>query len=606
MKHRRVFLVLLVGTLALSGALLGRALLSPNARQPAYTECSPLAIIGEYTLDGATERKPFDSRAPIEGSGLSVLTVFGHFDREVKPNTQVVMRIPNLRVTLRVSGRTVFTYGDSHASFVSSGGDVWMAFTSDGIKPTDVVEVQLESLYPSPALSSFAKFFRSLSTGSEYMAYRAALVGELGSMAVSAIIVLLGVLMMCISLYAGALRIPRAADYVYLSAFVLASGLWTGVNYRYISLIIPYPAFNLTLEMLCMALLPVFLIRYLRSLLATRYAAMGAAAQYAVLAMAAGGAAAQMLGLIDLSLLTGAFVAVDTVAIACLTYCLLRSIRAPIDPGLRREVIPLFILFAGSLLNFANFLFNWQTQGLFYALAFLAFGVLEVMRLTQTLRETMRRNNEYMKLENELTQSRIAVMLSQIKPHFLFNALNAISALCLTDPIMADQAITSLSNYLRGNIRSLEQSAPVPFEQELDHIKYYVRLEQLRYGEKLRVVYAIGTVDFQVPTLSLQTLVENAIRHGVSPRPEGGLVVVNTERGEGQTIVRIIDNGVGFDPDMHSPNADSIGLANAKKRMEVMMGAVFDIRSRPGKGTTIEIRIPDRKGGAPRESALRG
>ena len=218
----------------------------------------------------------------------------------------------------------------------------------------------------------------------------------------------------------------------------------------------------------------------------------------------------------------------------------------------------------------------------------------------RALRDSVRRNSEYARLENELIQSRIAVMLSQIKPHFLYNALNSISALCLTDPLMADQAITSLSNYLRGNIRSLEQSAPVPFEQELDHIKYYVRLEQLRYGEKLRVVYAINTIDFQVPTLSLQTLVENAIRHGVSPRPEGGLVVVQTERGDGCTVVRIIDNGVGFDPDMRSQNADSIGLVNAKKRMEVMMNAVFDIQSIPGKGTTIVIRIPDaqRKGKA--------
>ncbi|NCB31896.1 MAG: hypothetical protein EOM66_10880 [Clostridia bacterium] len=160
---------------------------------------------------------------------------------------------------------------------------------------------------------------------------------------------------------------------------------------------------------------------------------------------------------------------------------------------------------------------------------------------------------------------------------------------------MADQAITSLSNYLRGNIRSLEQSTPVPFEQELNHIKYYVRLEQLRYGDKLRVVYAIDHTDFEVPTLSLQTLVENAIRHGVSPKPEGGLVVVQTEKGEHCSIVRIIDNGVGFDPDMQSHNADSIGLANARKRMEAMMNAHFDVQSIPGQGTTITITIPDSK-----------
>jgi signal transduction histidine kinase len=605
-KRGRVFGALLVGTLALAVLLLGRTLLSDGARQPAFTACVPLTLAGAYTLDGAAERLPFDSRTPPESQGYQRLTVYGHVSPAVAANTQVVMRIPNLRVTLAVNGRIVFSWGDVRPAFMQSGGDVWTAFTSTGIRESDAVVLTLESLYPGPTLSSFRRFFDSLATGSEHMAFQAALSGQIINIVASAGIMLLGLIMLGMSLYARALRLRRAADYVFLSAFVFASGVWTGINYEFISLIVPYPAFTLTLEMLCMALLPVFLLRYLRALLAARYARVGTAALYGVLAAALVGVLLQTFGLIDLSLLTGAFVLVDVLAITALTYSLIRTIRTHCEPEVRREVMPLFILFGGTLLNFASYLFHWRTQGLFYALAFLLFSAFETLRLLQTLRETLRRNSEYMKLENELTQSRIAVMLSQIKPHFLFNALNAISALCLTDPIMADQAITSLSNYLRGNIRSLEQRAPVPFEQELDHIKYYVRLEQLRYGEKLRVVYAINTVDFQVPTLSLQTLVENAIRHGVSPKPEGGLVVVNTERGEGEAIVRIIDNGVGFDPDMQSPNADSIGLANAKKRMESMMGATFIIHSKPGKGTTVEIHMPDLKGIAPHEDTLRG
>ena len=342
--------------------------------------------------------------------------------------------------------------------------------------------------------------------------------------------------------------------------------------------------------------MPVFLMAYMLPLTGITHRKLCTAVILCELAAAVIGILLQLFRVTDMPSLTGYFAAVDVLGIGIFALCLAKTLRKNPGRETRSAILPLFVLFTGALLNLANFFFGWRTNGLFYATAFLGFSLWEMVRLIHTLREYVRRSREYVQLENELTQSRIAVMLSQIKPHFLFNALNSISALCLTDPLMADQAITSLSNYLRGNIRSLEQNTPIPFEQELDHIKYYVRLEQLRYGDKLRVVYAINTSDFQVPTLSLQTLVENAIRHGVSPKPEGGLVVVQTERGDHCTFVRIIDNGVGFDPDMRSRNADSIGLANAKKRMEVMMNAEFDIRSTPGKGTNVTIRIPDAPG----------
>lgn len=593
-----MFKVLLPCALALAAVLIALTLFSPGARQVETTGYTPLTLTGEYTLGDSQTRLPFAGHTDVSASAPATLTVYGHFDRDIAPSEQVVMRIPNLCVSLRVNGTEVFTYGDARLPFLQSAGQAWASFTCSGIRKADAVVLRLQNVYASDTLCSFNVVFSSLAAGSEYRVYQAALRDSAGSLAAAAAIILLGVMMLCVSLYGRALRVARAEDYVYLSAFVLASGVWTGVDYRAVSLLMPYPAFWQTLEMLCMAFLPVFLLRYIRPLLLPgRCRIAGTVALYASLLLAALSTVLQLLGAADLPMLTGVFVLADTAAIAVITVCLIAALARHAGQDACSEAWPLFILFGGSLLNFANYLFNWQTGGLFYALAFLAFALLEMLRLVGMLRAAIRRNSEYARLENELTQSRIAVMLSQIKPHFLFNALNAISALCLTDPIMADQAITSLSNYLRGNIRSLEQSEPVPFERELDHIKYYVRLEQLRYGDKLRVVYAIGAVDFSVPTLSLQTLVENAIRHGVSPRPEGGLVVVQTEREAGCAVVRIIDNGVGFDPDMQSNNADSIGLANAKKRMEAMMGATFQIKSVPGKGTTITIRIPDGKGG---------
>ena len=595
MHIRRAFQPLLWLALALSSALLVLSLLGPNARLEAYTSASPLRLSGVYTVDGSAEQHSFaaDTRIPVAADRQ--LVVSGHFDRDVLPNTQIVMRICNLAVSLRVNGQEVFAYGQVKPAFGSGGGNVWMSFTTQGIATADHVELTLTSVYGSASRSSFDEFFDRLAAGSEYPVFREAVVSQAIPLMAGILILLLGSAMMGVSFYARALALARSRDYPYLSAFVIVSGVWMCINYQYASLLIPYPAFIQLLEMVCMLWMPVFLMRYMVSLAPAAHRTVCRWTVLAVLVVAIFGLALQLAGTVDLAALTGVFALVDVAAIAVFAVCLSRGFK-PRTSEAMVAVAPLFILFIGALLNAANYFLAWQTGGLFFSLALLLYSLLELLRLLRSLRDSIRRSREYARLENELTQSRIAVMLSQIKPHFLFNALNSISALCLTDPIMADQAITSLSNYLRGNIRSLEQSAPVPFEQELNHIKYYVRLEQLRYGDKLRVVYAIGTTDFMVPTLSLQTLLENAIRHGVSPRPEGGLVVVQTERMEGGNLVRIIDDGVGFDPDMQSRNADSIGLANAKKRMEAMVGAVFEIHSVPGKGTAVDIRIPDAPG----------
>jgi len=593
MLCKRMFQPLVWLSLVLSALLLGLTLLSSGARLMENTTSDPLHFIGDYKQANSTQLLPFQNGTELSADTLTSFTLYGHFDREVKPNTQITMRINNLQVQILVNGESVFTFGDVHPSFVHSGGNVWTSFSSAGILPTDIVEIHLSNFYANEVLSSFDDFFANLNTGSEYPVYRNALFGKGSHLLIGVLVFLLGLAMLCVSFYAQVLKLSRAHDYVYLSAFVIASGIWMCINYRFISLIIPYPAFYQSLEMLCMALMPIFLMRYLITLVTESQRKLCSIVIYMILLVAVVSIVLQLLGIVDLATLTGLFSIIDMVGIVIFTVCLIRSFRIPSDKETRTAILPVFILFIGALLNISNYFFTWRTSGMFYSLAFLLFAFLEMFRLVRALRDGVRRNSEYALLENELIQSRIAVMLSQIKPHFLYNALNSISALCLTDPLMADQAITSLSNYLRGNIRSLEQNVPVPFEQELDHIKYYVRLEQLRYGEKLRVVYAINIVDFEVPTLSLQTLVENAIRHGVSPKPEGGLVVVQTERDGDFSVVRIIDNGVGFDPDMHSQNPDSIGLANAKKRMEVMMNAVFDIQSIPGKGTTISIRIPD-------------
>ena len=199
-------------------------------------------------------------------------------------------------------------------------------------------------------------------------------------------------------------------------------------------------------------------------------------------------------------------------------------------------------------------------------------------------------------LDKELVTANTAIMISQIQPHFLYNALNTIKYLIKRDPKTAEKAVISFSKYLRGNMDSITQKAPIPFTEELEHIKNYCDIELLRFGEKLEIVYNTDFVDFNVPSLTIQPLVENAIKHGVTKRPEGGTVTITTEETDNFYTIVIEDNGVGFDtenPD-YTPNDNHahVGLKNVKNRLEMMVNADVVVQSELDVGTTITINIP--------------
>lgn len=186
---------------------------------------------------------------------------------------------------------------------------------------------------------------------------------------------------------------------------------------------------------------------------------------------------------------------------------------------------------------------------------------------------------------------RIQIMMSQIQPHFLFNTLSTIQALCTKEPSTAIYAIERFGVYLRRNIEVLKQTSLIPLAKELEHTRAYTEIEALRFSN-IHVDYDIRETDIQVPALSIQPLVENAIRHGVRGRKEG-VVTVTTRRvgSEDQIIIR--DNGKGFDASsVKGGDGTHIGIANVRSRLEQLCSGSLEIDSRIGEGTMITMRIP--------------
>ena len=189
---------------------------------------------------------------------------------------------------------------------------------------------------------------------------------------------------------------------------------------------------------------------------------------------------------------------------------------------------------------------------------------------------------------------RVQLTISQIKPHFLYNTLNSISALCDEDPRQVKPAIEKFAHYLRGNMASIDQKGPIPFAQELDHTRSYLDIEQMRFEDALQVRYDIQCTDFNIPALTLEPLVENAVRHGVRKNRDGrGTVTIFTrDRGDCVQVI-VTDDGPGFNPEQISEDGKRhVGIANVRERVTNLCGGTLEIQSEPGKRTTAIITLP--------------
>ncbi len=203
------------------------------------------------------------------------------------------------------------------------------------------------------------------------------------------------------------------------------------------------------------------------------------------------------------------------------------------------------------------------------------------------------------KLKAELENSHIALMLSQIQPHFIYNTLGTIGEFCEEDPKQAASLVQKFSLYLRGNFTELNNPMPIRLSKEIEHVRHYADIEQIRFPD-MKIEYDIQNDNFLIPALTIQPLVENAIKHGLMGLESGGTVEIASYESDNYYEVCVKDNGVGFEDSVFDDGKKHIGIRNIRKRIESMCGGTLTIDSVIGKGTVAIIRIP--KEGAERDS----
>ena len=233
---------------------------------------------------------------------------------------------------------------------------------------------------------------------------------------------------------------------------------------------------------------------------------------------------------------------------------------------------------AGSMHN-APFFMLWIIANLFIQ----GFGFVR----GAILRERLLREKEA-----KLREARLSTLIQEIRPHFIYNTLTSVYVLCRDNPAMAMQVVQDFTAYLQANFTAIAATEPIPFSEELQHTKSYLAVEAIRYGDRLSVTFDTKHTAFRLPALTLQPLVENAVKHSFAQaRGTAVQIMVSTHAEDGWSVITVSDNGPGFDPNKDD-SGFHIGLQNVQDRLRMMCGGELTLHSAPAVGTTVTVRIP--------------
>lgn len=229
--------------------------------------------------------------------------------------------------------------------------------------------------------------------------------------------------------------------------------------------------------------------------------------------------------------------------------------------------------------------------GMEYFFAFILTAIIAAQCLTAFIQlcEQSEKLLRMKELESELETARQRALSFQIKPHFVFNSLTAIQSLYHRDLDEGDRALKSFSSHLRLNINAADGRELIPFESEVKNVLNYFELENLRADGALTLLLDVAETNFSVPVLSIQPLVENAVKYAGTQTIKDGYISLSSERAENSYLIKVTDNGVGF----AAENAEfGVGIKNAKERLFRLVGGELEIKSKPGEGTEIIITLP--------------
>jgi LytS/YehU family sensor histidine kinase len=247
-----------------------------------------------------------------------------------------------------------------------------------------------------------------------------------------------------------------------------------------------------------------------------------------------------------------------------------------------RQRLALLIYIAAPLLGMV-------IQMFFYGLLLVAYGTITgalamfVFILSEQVDMTIRQTRDNAEKE-------FSLRVLQMRPHFIYNAMTSIYYLIDTDPQTAKEAIRGFSNYLHRNFNAVTKTEQVSFEEELAHTQAYLAVEEARFGNRLQVSYDIPHKRFHLPPLTLEPIVENAVKHGMDPDCDPLRILIRTRALDGGSEITVENNGTDFNPG--ESNREGVGLSNVRERLALMCSGSLEITQREGGGAIATLWIP--------------
>ncbi|MGN0817804.1 MAG: sensor histidine kinase [Candidatus Coproplasma sp.] len=564
---------------------------------------------GEYRI-ADEEFKPLTCGEKIPAD-RGDLTLRGYFQLQLSDDV-VIGRVPkgfiiamyfnHIGATLYIDGQEPHMF-DSEIKSLSrdSCGQVWITYAYTGDENQEVTLV-LHNPHAFGNVTAYNDFLDNMYVYSE-VAFENMMTNE-GAFdrGVGFVFIIVGLVLLGVALYAALLRLKQGSLIMNYGLITFFAGAYFIFGAKNVNVWNNLVVFNTSALILSSMLFAVFLSSLAVSLLTGKIKTVGKAA------VGASGLSAFVLMLVvlfsdllfyDIRFIWG--IIQCTVSLILLALIII-SFNGKRDKNLFL-LLPCALSFAAYCLDFVSIAFGWWAEGAASKIAFcitLLVALVLVLRIMpHNIRAAMREKEliaERNKLQAELQESRVSIMLSQIQPHFLYNTLNTIYHLCGKDADTARNAISSFSDYLRNNLDSIDCNELIVFEKELQHVKTYLELESIRFGDELTVFYDIRVSGFLLPILTIQPLVENAVKHGTSKKRGGGSVTVGTRERENCYEVIVSDTGAGFDTERYAEDGKKhVGIENVRQRLKTMCGGTLDIVSEVDKGTTATVKIPKRE-----------
>ena len=559
----------------------------------------PQELVGEYSRDGKNWQ-PLTEESDISAL-KGDLYLRGTFLREMGEGWQLNFYRNHIGIQIAVNGQQI--YQDDILAipdlkpelFASMCVRAWMGTLVPAIGPEDTIEIYLHNPHVCGNKTAYRDFLTTLCSDPvewSILELNLAPHGErfriLGVLFAATSLMLLGA-----SIAAVIMRIPVGGTLLKLGLLTLFTGGYVAFDSIDVSYWSDLNIFNTYTCQLCMMLAAFCLCHFMSDTLTGKKQRV---AKIAVLLSALLNSVLILLSFIGVTVIydTLPYWAAAQVVLCLLfmVFCVLEVLR---KDAKRLVPISAFILFAAILLDIFGLGANIVWRAPFSKIVFALLFVIHIVAAAKGIVENHRASIRAAKLEKEPEDSRIAIMLSQIKPHFLYNVLNTIYHLYRKEPETAQDAVSSFAEYLRCNMLSIEKSEPIPFAEEYQHIQTYLSLEQIRFRGKLDVIYDVEVTDFKLPPLTVEPLVENAVKHGVTKKRGGGSVTVSTRRTDEGVLVTVADTGVGFDPNTYMEDGKPhVGIRNVSDRLRNMVGGSLSITSSEN-GTVAVVTIPTKE-----------